>query len=168
VRSALRVLGVAGLLFAFAAPKAQAAEPPEPDPCRNLQIAGIAVTDDLVVGPLGVDFGDRCAVAASPSPEATPGPSTSAAPGSPTSSSAPRAAGTSTARMPKASTAKPPPAPASGAVAMIAAKAAAARPVSAAKERASARALAVQTKRRWALVTLLLIVGSGVVLHQRS
>ena len=165
----MRVLAVAGLLFVFAAPPA-GAEPPSspPEPCRNLQVAGIAVTDDLGVGPLGVDFGKLCVTTAVPTPEVTSGPSASAAPSTSTSST-PQAAGASPTRgSTKVSTPKSAPAPSTGAAAMIAAKAAAARPVSAAKERASARSLAVRTKRRWALVTLLLIVGSGVVMHHRS
>jgi hypothetical protein len=164
VNSALRLLGVAASLFVFAAPQAWAAQPP-PDPCRNLQIAGIAVTDDLTVGPLGVDFGKLCATTASSAPEATTVSPKVSAPGAPEPSSAPRTAGTPSART--SAKASPPP-PSSGTAAVITAKAATARPVSAAKERASARSLAVRTKRRWALVTLLLIVGSGVVLHQRS
>jgi hypothetical protein len=41
-------------------------------------------------------------------------------------------------------------------------------PISPAKARALAKADGTEKKRRWALVTLLLIVGTGVVMHRRS
>jgi hypothetical protein len=146
---------VATLLFVLAPP------PVLPDECRNLRVAGIEITDELALGPLEVDLHERCA-AAPPPTGVTGSPSTGKTPPASGTPSASRTSGPSVSRT---STAAPAAKPAQKAVPALQV---ASRPLSPAKARALAKADGTAKKRRWALVTLLLVVGTGVVLHRRS
>jgi hypothetical protein len=148
-------------LFVLAPPSTT--QPAIPEECRNLQVAGIEFTDELALGPLELDLHERCAAAgAIPPVSPTPSPlagKTSPAPGTP--SAAPPSG--SSAAKPSASAPKPPPAPKAAPVVKPESN-----PISPAKARAMAKADGTEKKRRWALVTLLLVVGTGVVMHRRS
>jgi hypothetical protein len=154
------VLGVAALLFVLAPPSTQ---PALPDECRNLQVAGIEITDELALGPLEVDLHERCAAAAA-TPSTGAAPSPLAGKTSPVSAtpSVPPTSGSSSTK-PSTSAPKTPPVPKAAPVPQPESN-----PVSPAKARALAKADGTEKKRRWALVTLLLVVGTGVVMHRRS